>query len=518
MTIQTNSYDVVVVGGGHNGLVAACYLAKMKKRVLLLESNRKLGGATASEKVFPSYDANLSRYSYLVSLLPDQIIENLGLKFTTLERSVSSYTPCLIKGEQKGLYVANQWDDRTEESFRTVTGSNEEGANWRSFYHDVSQLASRLAPTLLKPLQTAKTLQLQIGLPDIWNQIIERPIGQTIKERFHHDVVRGVVMTDALIGTFADENDSRANACFLYHVIGNGTGQWRVPVGGMGALVAELTRVARENDVTIETKSKVTNLEIGSNGVAVRTDDDRRFTARDMIFAAAPQKLDQLLGDSPSSSLPGSQIKINMLVSQLPQLKSGMDPTMAFAGTLHINESFSQLQSAFHMASQGEIPKPMPLEIYCHTLADPSILSPDLANRGFHTLTLFGLHTPYDLFENDPELAKQTTTKLALDSLNEYLVEPIETVLALCEDNKPAIEVVTPVDLETEIGLPRGNIFHNQLSLPFLGTEETESVTPRWGAETQYPHVFIGGAGARRGGGVSGIAGHNAAMAILNQP
>ena len=160
----------------------------------------------------------------------------------------------------------------------------------------------------------------------------------------------------------------------------------------------------------------------------------------------------------------------------------------------------------------------MPLEIYCHTLADSSILSEELAQRGFHTLTLFGLHTPHELFEDNHAFTKQTAARLALDSLNSYLAEPIESVLAPCVDHSHAIEVVTPVDLEAEIGLPRGNIFHNQLSLPFLGTEETESVTPRWGAETQYPHVFIGGAGARRGGGVSGIAGHNAAMAILNQP
>ncbi|MCH1496702.1 MAG: NAD(P)/FAD-dependent oxidoreductase [Rubripirellula sp.] len=517
MSIQRKTYDAIVIGGGHNGLVSACYLSKMKKRVLILESNATLGGATASAKIFPSYEANLSRYSYLVSLLPDQIVKDLGLRFKTLDRSVSSYTPCVIDGEHKGLYVAKHWDARTEESFRCVTGSKKEGANWQSFYAEISQLAERLAPTLLQPLQSAAKLQSQVDLADIWHQIIQRPIGQTIQERFHHDVVRGIVMTDALIGTFADDNDHHANACFLYHVIGNGTGQWRVPLGGMGALVHELTRVAQQNDVAIETNAKVTDIEIGTNGVSVRTEKDSRFTARDLIFAGAPQQLQGLLGMEPTESLPGSQIKINMLVNKLPQLKSGMDPHLAFAGTLHINESFTQLQSAFQTASRGQIPKPMPLEIYCHTLADSSILSEELAQRGFHTLTLFGLHTPHDLFEYNHELTKQTAAQLAIDSLNSHLAEPIESVLAPCVNNTHAIEIVTPVDLEAEIGLPRGNIFHNQLSFPFLREEETESDVTRWGAETEYPHVFIGGAGSRRGGGVSGIAGHNAAMAILNQ-
>lgn len=202
-----------------------------------------------------------------------------------------------------------------------------------------------------------------------------------------------------------------------------------------------------------------------------------------------------------------------MLLSRLPKLKSGIDPRLAFAGTFHVNERYSQLESAYQSALSGNIPTDLPLEMYCHTLTDPTILSPDLNQKGFQTLTLFGLHTPAALFDEDPEGAKRAAKQAALESLNQYLAEPIESVLAVCGDGSLAIEAKSPLDLETDLGLPRGNIFHRDLDFPFL--DGTESAKLKWGSETTEKHIFLAGAGARRGGGVSGIAGHNAAMAAL---
>jgi phytoene dehydrogenase-like protein len=153
--------------------------------------------------------------------------------------------------------------------------------------------------------------------------------------------------------------------------------------------------------------------------------------------------------------------------------------------------------------------------MYCHTLTDPSILSADLNGKGFHTLTLFGLHTPAKLFDADPEGAKALAKERAIASLNQYLLDPIESVLAPCRDGSLAIEVKSPLDLETDIFLPRGNIFHRDLDFPFLDDDTGETDQSLWGAETDDPHIYLAGAGARRGGGVSGIAGHNAAMALL---
>ena len=202
-----------------------------------------------------------------------------------------------------------------------------------------------------------------------------------------------------------------------------------------------------------------------------------------------------------------------MLLTKLPRLKSGIDPKLAFAGTFHVNESYSQLENAYQRACSGSMPNDLPLEMYCHTLTDPTILSPELAALGYQTLTLFGLHTPASLFDKSPDAAKEVAKQAALDSLNQYLLDPIESVLAICQDGSLAIETKSPLDLEVDIGLPRGNIFHRDLDFPFIDSEA--SAAQKWGSETDQPHIHLAGAGARRGGGVSGIAGHNAAMAVL---
>ena len=517
MNKDFKNYDVIIAGGGHNGLVAASYLAKAGKSVLLLEAKDELGGATTSVKPFPEYDARLSRYSYLVSLLPDQIVADLGIRFKTLERSVSSYTPYHRDGLDDGLLVSTDWDEATASGFRRLTGSDREGRAWRGFYGEIAQLAQRFAPSMLKPLKSAAELKSEIELPEVWRNLMEVPIGEVIRERFGNDLVQGIVATDALIGTFVSVDDMQANRCFLYHLIGNGNGQWRVPQGGMGALVRELHRVATLHGAEIKLQSKIATLQSGPAGVRIETESGQTFCAKDLLFAAAPQHLARLRGCPVPDSLEGSQVKINMLLSRLPRLKSGVDPRLAFAGTFHVNESLSQMEAAYHGARAGVFPQPLPLELYCHTLADPSILSAELIERGFQTLTLFGLHTPASLFDPDREIANAQAKDRAIASLNQYLLDPIESVLALCSDGSLAIEVKSPLDLEADIFLPRGNIFHRDLDFPFLDDDVGEGDKPLWGAETDDPHIYLAGAGARRGGGVSGIAGHNAAMALLGK-
>jgi phytoene dehydrogenase-like protein len=504
-------YDAIVMGAGHNGLIAASYLAKAGKSVLMLEAADEIGGATASVRAFKEYDAMLSRYSYLVALLPDQIVSDLGLNFETLSREVSSFTPYVKDGEDLGLHISRIWDKETEESFKELTGSDREGKQWQEFYSDVEKFAQKMAPTFLQPLLTRSEMKAHIGENEIWEYLVEKPMSEIIKSKFSNDLVRGVVLTDALIGTFVSAESIQSNICFLYHLMGNGTGEWRVPRGGMGALVKELERVATSLGVQIKTSSEVTQISSDSSGVTVQTISGQSYEADYLLSNAAPAHLDRILGKKTQDSLCGSQLKINMLLKALPRLKSGADPKKAFSGTFHINESYDQLEGAYQSAKSGVIPEHAPSEMYCHTLTDPSILSDDLASKGFHTLTLFGLHTPAELFEKDNNAAKKMAQKRCLDALNDYLLDPIESVLAVNSDGSLCIEVKSPLDLEKDVRLPGGNIFHRDLNFPFK--EEGDSRI--WGVETDDPRIFICGAGAQRGGGVSGIPGHNAAMALL---
>ena len=499
-------YDVVIAGAGHNGLVAANYLAKAGKKVLILEAQEQVGGATQSVRAFEDYDARLSRYSYLIALLPDKIVKDLGLSFNNLSRNISSYSPY----EGGGLLVSRQWDQRTADSFRALTGDDKEAATWQEFYGEIESFAKRIAPSMLEPLKSSAELNTQIAMPQVWDQLIENPIGHVITEKFKNDLVRGVVLTDGLIGTLSSAYGMQANNCFLYHLIGNGSGEWKVPQGGMGAFVAELHRVALSNGVEIECSAKVIDIDVDESGVQITDINNRKFQAKHFLSNAAPEFVSQKIDSR--NSLEGSQIKINMLLKRLPQLKSGIDPKLAFAGTLHLNESFKELERAYDQAAIGNIPDVIPAEMYCHTLTDPTILSPELQAEGFQTLTLFGLHTPATAFEESNKATTKLVLEKAIAGLNKYLAEPLEDVLATSKDGKYCIEAKSPLDLEADLFLPRGNIFHKDLTLPFA---ENDEEVGKWGVETNLPNVFICGSSAKRGGGVSGIPGHNAAMAVL---
>src|SRR5690606_11891312 len=165
------------------------------------------------------------------------------------------------------------------------------------------------------------------------------PIGEVVEERFADDVVRGVVLTDALIGTFADPSaDLLANRCFLYHVIGDGTGDWNVPVGGMGAVSGALEEAARAAGAEIRTGAEIIGT-APSGEVAFRTgEQEHTVTGGHVLVNLPPATLDRLLGRTPETP-EGAQLKVNMVLSRLPRLKDpDVDPRAAFSGTFHINE------------------------------------------------------------------------------------------------------------------------------------------------------------------------------------
>jgi phytoene dehydrogenase-like protein len=528
-------YDVVIVGGGHNALVAAAYLGRAELSVCVLERAGQMGGAAVSGRAFPGVDARLSRYSYLVSLLPDRIVDDLGLDVTFRSRPVASFTPVRRGSADAGLLVERVPGPATAASFRDLTGSDAEYTAWREFYDDAAHVAQVVAPTLLEPLVTATEMRRRLGEAR-WDRFVARPLGEAIEATFHDDTVRGVVLTDALIGTFASAHDTSLaqNRCFLYHVIGNGTGEWRVPVGGMGAVTAELQRAAREAGAHLVTAADVVHVTADGRDAEVtcrHRGAERAVAASYVLAGVAPAVLDRLRGRvAPSPE--GAQMKINMVLDRLPRLRSGHDPRLAFAGTLHIDEGYAALEAAHAAATTGHLPEPLPGEVYCHTLTDESILAPELAARGVHTLTLFGLHTPARLFTGDPAAAapvRDEATRRHLAGLDAYLAEPIADCLARDAEGRPCLEAVSPCDLEASVGLPGGHIFHGDLSWPWAHEDggassasggATVGVGARpggWGVETDVANLLVCGAGARRGGGVSGVGGHNAAMAVLER-
>jgi phytoene dehydrogenase-like protein len=500
-------FDVVVVGGGHNGLVAAAYLARAGRSVLVLERAGRLGGAAVSEAPFAGVDARLSRYAYLVSLLPRRIVAELGLRFRTRRRRIASYTP--VPGTDRGVLIDAADRDRTRASIERATGDPVAFDAWRTFYAGTARLARAVFPSLLAPLVAREELRRRVGDDATWEALVERPLGEALEAAFADDLLRGIALTDGLIGTFAAAHEPtlRQNRCFLYHLIGNGTGEWDVPVGGMGALTDALAAVPGPERVT---GAEVTAIDADGRQAEVRFDGGS-VTCDHVIAACAPAVLDRLLGAGGADGGPeGAQLKVNMLLARLPRLRdAAVRPEEAFAGTFHVNEGYGQLERAHEQAAAGRVPSPVPCELYCHTLTDRSILGPGVAA---HTLTLFSLQTPARLFTAGRETRAREVLAATLRSLDSVLAEPIEDCLLRAPDGRPCIEARTPLDLEDELALPGGNIFHRDLAWPFA---EHEDEVGRWGTETAIANVQLGGAGARRGGGVSGIPDRNAAMAVL---
>ena len=519
-------YDAVIVGGGHNGLVAANYLAGAGLRVLLVEQQQELGGATVSSRIFPDFDAQISRYAYLISLVPTQILDELGIQFQTRRRRTASYTPYTsTTGEAKGLLLSNVDPELSRNSFLDRTGSQSSWDRYQQLLGLESAFAQLVWPTMMEPLRSRDSFITSLNSESqkqAWDYFVDRPLGEVIEHFIDDDLIRGLVMTDGKIGVFTYPHDPSLiqNRCFLYHVIGRGTGEWQVPIGGMGGLVKGLCEAAIKRGVTMLTGAKVSHVAVGSEAhvVMIEQNDVRlEIDATRVLFNASPKRAAAALGKpwQPIATDEGSVVKVNMLLQRLPKLQAAsVCAEDAFTGSLHINEGYQQMIDAYQMALAGKIPEPAPCEIYCHTLTDASILSPELQERGFHTLTLFGLDAPYRLFKEQNQSAREIFLQRYIEGLDGFCDGSFIDCLARDSSGNPCVEIKTALDLEDEVGLDMGNIFHNSLSWFFADKDDAVGT---WGVETDDPRIYVCGSSAARGGAVSGIPGRNAAMKIFDE-
>ena len=524
MNTSQSHYDVVILGAGHNGMVAATYLARAGLSVLLLEKNNYLGGATTSQKLFPDYDARLSRYSYLVSLFPEKIIRDLGLNLELRRRSTASFTPYIKNGSHDGLLLSNVDDEISRKSIVDLTGSESEYEQLKKFYHLSRVFAEYSWDTMLEPLVPRDEFKRRFDVDPVsreaWRSLAEEPLGRAIERYLHDDLIRGLVLTDAKIGLFTHPHDPSLvqNRCFLYHLIGNKTGEWKVPVGGMGAVARELERTARAAGAEFLTNVELRALEMNGNKRTVEFDVDetqRSIDGQFLLVNFGRNVLGKYTGKlyQPDRTDEGSVFKINMLLRRLPKLKAKKYPASeAFCGTFHSDEGYQQMNRSYDQAAKGRLPDKTPCEVYCHTLTDDSILSPELREQGFQTLTLFGLDTPWRLFARDNETMRIHAEQKFIESMNQWLEESLEDCLAVAGDGRLCIESKSPVDIEEALGMYHGNIFQDAPTFPFAETREQAGT---WGVETEFDNVFLCGSSALRGGAVSGIPGHNAAMKVL---
>src|ERR1700730_10151376 len=316
-------YAVVILGAGHNGLVAASYLGRAGLSVLLLEKNDYIGGATTSQRVFPDYDARLSRYAYLVSLFPQKIIHDLGLNLELRRRAIASCTPYINHGQHGALVLSNLDEEVSRKSIVDLTGSDAEFERMKNFYNLSRVFAEQVWDSMLEPLMAKEEMARRFHVDEIsreaWRSLVEEPLGTAIERYLHNDLVRGLVFTDAKIGVFTHPHDETLlqNRCFLYHLIGNKTGEWKVPVGGMGSVARELERAARQRGAEMVTRVNLRALDVTGKKRSAEFEVDGKthaVEARFLLVNFGSNVLAKLLSKpyQPEAADEGSVFKINM--------------------------------------------------------------------------------------------------------------------------------------------------------------------------------------------------------------
>ncbi|HEX6148693.1 phytoene desaturase family protein [Nocardioides sp.] len=483
------SYDVTVVGGGHNALAAAAYLARAGLSVLVFDRLDHMGGATASVDSFPGHGVRLARYAALGSSLPAQLVSDLDLDLRLRPQPAPS------------------------------APATDAGA-WEAFDTDLAKLLDVVAPTLLEPLPTERVIRDQVP-DDIWDDLVVNPLGAAIERRFTDDAVRAALAGDALSAGSTSLADAALtqNRCFLYRRLGSATDGWQAPVGGPTALSDALIRAATEAGAEL----------VSATGVsAIRGDDDEAevtwhragesgtVRARHVLGGVAPWVLRILMGEGeePETKPAGSQLVVNLLLDRLPTLASCVDPRVAFARTTYVGTEPSRLEAAYAEAADGRLPASLPLRVECPSLADPAVLGDSPA--GHHTLALLASHVPASLFAGDHDARKSEAVERVLATLDAHLAEPIADCLATDSEGRPCIAATTPQEVEAELAMPGGHLFHGDLDWPWAPNRaRLETPAQQWGVQTDLGSVLVCGAGARRGGAVSAVAGHNAAQAVL---
>lgn len=515
-----SSYDAIIIGGGHNGLVAACYLQRTGKRVLVLERYHTVGGAAITEEIHPGFRVSVASYS--CSLLRPEIIAELRLRdygFAVYAKAPSYFMP-FPDGRHLFLYA-----DSRERSKQTIAGFSERDAaaydHWEDFWDRVCDIVE---PTLmLPPISLAELANRfeQAGCLDDFRRVMLLSTSDLIDEFFESDYIKAAMAPQALIGTAGGPMTPGTPFIWLLHAVGRAIGQrgvWGYVRGGMGAITQALAAAARDLGVEIRTSAPVAEILVEQGQASgVVLEDGTTIRARSVLSNADPKRT--FLRLCPASALPeefrqridrgyrsnGPVYKLNLALRELPRYTAAppeVAPDMVSRATVDIAPSVKYLERAWDDCKQG-LPSREPfIEIYTQSPTDPS-----MAPAGRHILSCFCQYAPYAPEGRSwddglrEEFADRVIAKVA-----EYAPNIQDAVIAR--------QMLSPVDLEARFGLTGGHIFHGEMT-----PDQSYDLRPLagyGGYRTPLPGLYLCGSGTHPGGGVTGIPGHNAARVVLD--
>lgn len=527
-----NNYDALIIGGGHNGLVTAGYLARAGFRVTVLESRPVLGGACVTEEVWPGY--KVSTLSYLCSLLQKRVVEDLELR--KFGYHIYPKDPSFFTAFPDGRHIFF-WQDMKKTCDELAKFSKKDAENYPKYEEELAHIAEWLEEMLMElppnivrrkftdmmRLGTLGIKTLKLGDPSIPRliRIMTQSVKDFLNERFESEEVKTTLATDGVIGTNGGPSTPGTAYILLHHVMGDAAGQrglWGFVRGGMGAVSNALAASAQAHGATIRTNSRVERVLIKNGrayGVALKGGEELK--ARLIISNADPKRTflqlvekehvdKDFLEQMQAFRCEGSSVKINVALNGLPSFKAY--PTngklaLPHKTTMHVCPSMDYIDRAWEDALQGRPSENPMLECTIPTAYDDSIAPP-----GKHLMSMFVQYGPYSLknLKWDQNL-KDKFADRCLDIMQEYAPN--------IKDIVEHRQVISPLDMEEEYGLTGGSIFHGDMGLDQLFFMRP---APGWArCKTPIKNLYLCGSGVHPGGGVMGAPGYNAACEILKE-
>jgi phytoene dehydrogenase-like protein len=520
-------FDAVIVGGGHNGLVAAAYLAKHGLRALVLERRDIVGGAAVSEHPFgPDY--TVTSLSYVVSLLPASLVAELGLaRFGYHVYPQGGY----FAPRADGRYLRMP-EEPAERHAQIAKFSARDADNYERYSGDLAAIAAVLGPLLtqipprLGSRRPADLLR-QAGLVRHLRKVNTRlavdltrlmtgSIADLLDQYFESDALRGVLSVSGVIGMWAGPRSPGTGYVTLHHHIGDTAGQagaWGFPRGGMGAVSDALAGAARSFGAQIRTGAEVKKIIIRQGHVTgVALADGQEIAAATVVTTAHPrisflELVDQ--GELPGDFLAdikrwqsrSGTVKLNLALDRLPVFSShpGFHPQV-HGGTIVLAESLDDIERGFQDAVAGR-PSELPFADICI----PSVFDDSLAPAGRHVMSLFTQYVPCGYADN--------TDQAELDRYADRVIDRMEAVAPGFTESVLHRQVIGPHQMQAEYGLIGGNIFHGELTMGqmFHGRPAAGYADFR----TPVRGLYQAGSATHGGGGVTGIPGRNAVRQIL---